>query len=147
MPEAGMSRVEAAQLADHVRGRDVEPTHALLGSLLAQRTARDWEAFFRDHEVPAAEALSPAMAYDAARDDAAKWPQIRLDAADGRTVSVPGPGFVSSLPLVPPLGEPPLRGAHTRETLRAAGLDDAAIAAALARGAAYEPARRERTAT
>jgi crotonobetainyl-CoA:carnitine CoA-transferase CaiB-like acyl-CoA transferase len=136
-----MSAADAELLARHAGARAVDDTHALLARLLSGRSARDWEAFFRDHQVPAAEALAPASAYDAAKHDAAKWPELRLSAADGRAVRVPGPGFLSSLPLLPALAEPPLRGAHTRETLRVAGLDDAAVGAAIARGAAYEPPR------
>ena len=92
--------------------------------------------FFRDHEVPAAEALTPAAAYDSVKSDARLWPEVHLGNADGRRVRVPGAGFVSSQPLTPPLSAPPLRGEHTREVLRAAGMEEAALDAAIARGAA-----------
>ena len=132
----GVKREAVARLEGLVRARDVDGTHAWLEPVLLARAAAEWEAFFRDHEVPAAEALAPAAAYDAVKTDAALWPEVRLSNADNRRVRVPGAGFASSEPLMPTLGAPPLRGEHTREVLRAAGMDDATLEAAIARGAA-----------
>lgn len=142
MTAAGVAAGEVARLAERVRARDVEGTHAWLGPVLLGRGAAEWEAHFRAHEIPAAEALAPAAAYDAVKSDPVHWPEVRLANADGRTVRVPGPGFGSSETLVPPLSPPPLRGEHTREVLRAAGLPEATIEAMLARGAARQPAPR-----
>jgi crotonobetainyl-CoA:carnitine CoA-transferase CaiB-like acyl-CoA transferase len=140
MRAAGVEAAEVECLAEFVRARDVGKTHAWLEPVLAKRDAGDWEAFFREHEVPAAEALRPAAAYDAVKSDAVRWPEVMLGNADGRRVRVPGAGFSSSERLMPSLGAPPLRGEHTREVLRAAGMDEAALDAALARGAAKEAA-------
>jgi crotonobetainyl-CoA:carnitine CoA-transferase CaiB-like acyl-CoA transferase len=64
-----------------------------------------------------------------------RWPRVELAHADARSVQVPGPGFGSSLPLVPdPLSAPPVRGEHSRAVLREAGLDDASIDAMIADG-------------
>lgn len=141
MQAAGVPAREVAALAERVRARDVEGTHAWLAPKLLARSAADWETHFRGHEVPAAEALAPSAAYDAAKADAARWPEVRLANADGRAVRVPGPGFGSTERVMPPLGAPPLRGEHTRELLRAAGLDDARIEAMIARGAARQATR------
>jgi len=140
MLAAGANARDVDRLAALVRARDVDGTHAWLAPKLLERDAAAWVAHFQAHEVPAAEALSPAAAYDQVKADATRWPAVRLDNADGRTVRVPGPGFGSSEALVPPLTAPPRRGENTREILRAAGLQDPAIDALLARGAAKAPA-------
>ena len=136
----GVAATDVEQLAVHVEARDVEPVHALLEPVLLQRTAADWEAVFRAHEIPAAEALTPARAYDEAKTDESRWPAVKLSNADGRPIRVPGPGFGSSEPLVPPLLPPPLRGQHTRELLRLAGIDERGVDELLSRGAARQPA-------
>ena len=141
MRAAGAGEAELSALAGSVRTRDVDATHAWLAPRLAARTAAEWEAFFRDHEIPAAEALAPSAAYDAARRDTTRWPEVQLANADGRSVRVPGPGFDSSERLVPNLSAPPLRGEHTLELLRAAGLDEATAEAMIARGAARQATR------
>lgn len=141
MVAAGIETQRVDQLSKHVEARDVDSTHAWLAGVLLSRTAAQWEAFLRAHDVPAAEALTPASAYDAAKGDETHWPEVRLTNADGRQLRVPGPGFGSSEQLFPPLSPPPLRGEHTREVLRATGLGEEALAAALERGAAWEPRR------
>jgi len=140
MSAAGVAAAAVERLSSHVRARAVDAVHEWLAPVLRSRPAAEWETFFRRHDVPAAVAMAPAAAYDAARDDARKWPEVRLEAVDGRSVRVPGPGFTSSKPLTPPLAAPPLRGAHTREVLLECGADPAALARMLDRGAAYEPA-------
>ena len=129
-----------------VLARDVESTHAWLEPRLRARDAAAWEEHFRMHEVPAAEALAPSAAYDLAKRHAARWPEVRLTNADGRSVRVPGPGFGSSEALTPALSAPPLRGQHTSEVLREVGMDPGTIEAMLARGAARQPASTEREA-
>ena len=136
MQSAGVEADAVERLAGFVSARDVDATHAWLEPVLRRRTAVEWEVFFRDHEVPAAEALTPAAAYDSVKSDARLWPEVHLGNADGRRVRVPGAGFVSTEPLMPPLGAPPLRGEHTREVLRTTGMDEATLDAAIARGAA-----------
>jgi len=138
MRAAGASDGEVAQLEVLVRARDVEGTHGWLAPRLRARDAAAWEEHFRQHEVPAAEALAPSAAYDAAKQDAARWPEVWLDNADGRSVRVPGPGFGSSECLTPPLSAPPLRGEHTREVLREIGMGEAEIEAMLVRDAARQ---------
>jgi crotonobetainyl-CoA:carnitine CoA-transferase CaiB-like acyl-CoA transferase len=140
MRVAGVDADAVEHLAGLVRARDVDNTHAWLEPVLRTRAADAWEDFFRQHEVPAAEVLTPAAAYDAVKADATRWPEVALSNADGRRVEVPGAGFVSTERVMPPLAAPPLRGEHTRELLRAAGMGDAALEAALARGAAREAA-------
>lgn len=140
MRAAGVDEAEVSRLESLVRARDVEGTHAWLEPRLRAREAAAWEEHFRAHEVPAAEALAPSAAYDLAKRDTVRWPQVRLDNADGRSVRVPGPGFGSSERLVPALSAPPLRGEHTSEVLRAVGMEPALIEAMLARGAARQPA-------
>ena len=141
MRAAGVDEAEVSRLESLVRARDVEGTHAWLEPRLRARDAAAWEEHFRSHEVPAAEALAPSAAYDAAKQDVAHWPEVRLDNADGRSVRVPGPGFGSSECLVPALSPPPLRGEHTSEVLREVGIDPATIDAMLARGAARQVGR------
>lgn len=138
MRAAGVDEAEVSRLESLVRARDVEGTHAWLEPRLRARDAAAWEEHFRAHEVPAAEALAPSAAYDFAKRDASRWPEVRLDNADGRSVRVPGPGFGSSERLMPALSAPPLRGQHTSEVLREVGLDPATIEAMLARGAARQ---------
>ena len=140
MAAEGIDAARVEELAGHVQSRDVERVHAWLEPVLLRRKAADWESVFRAQEVPAAQVLTPSEAYDVAKIDAVRWPEVRLARIDGRAVRVPGPGFGSSEPLVPALAAPPLRGEHTREVLRLAGLDDKAVAGLLARGAAREPA-------
>ena len=147
MRAAGVEEASVSRLESMVNARDVEGTHAWLEPRLRARDAAAWEEHFRQHEVPAAEALAPSAAYDLAKQDGARWPQVRLDNADGRSVRVPGPGFGSSEALVPALTAPPLRGEHTTEVLRGAGMDPATIDAMLARGAARQSARTKREAT
>lgn len=141
MRAAGVADAEVAQLEGLVRARDVEGTHRWLTPKLQARDAAGWEEHFRQHEIPAAEALSPSTAYDAVKQDATRWPEVRLDNADGRRVRVPGPGFGSSKRLLPALSAPPLRGQHTREVLREAGLGEAEIEAMFACGAARQAAK------
>lgn len=138
MRAAGIAEDDVLRLESLVLARDVEGTHAWLEPRLRARDAAAWEEHFRAHEVPAAEALAPSAAYDFAKRDATRWPEVRLDNADGRSVRVPGPGFGSSERLVPALSAPPLRGEHTSEVLREVGLDPATIEAMLARGAARQ---------
>lgn len=138
MLASGAGAEDVARLEVLVRARDVEGTHEWLASKLLARNAATWEVHFREHEVPAAEALAPSAAYDAVKHDATRWPEVRLDNADGRSVRVPGPGFGSSERLVPQLSAPPLRGEHTREVLLAAGLEAAVVEDMLARGAALQ---------
>ncbi|MBA2961777.1 MULTISPECIES: CaiB/BaiF CoA transferase family protein [Ramlibacter] len=135
----GVEAPEVERLAHLLRDRAVEDVHAWLAPVLARREAVQWEAFFRVHEVPAAEALSPAAAYEAVKNDRARWPEVELANADGRKVCVPGAGFDSSLTLLPPLTAPPLRGEHTLEVLRGAGMDARTLESALARGAIRHP--------
>jgi crotonobetainyl-CoA:carnitine CoA-transferase CaiB-like acyl-CoA transferase len=137
---AGNASAEVQKLAALVRERDVDGTHAWVAPVLLKRPAAEWVAHFQIHEVPAAEALSPAAAYDQVKANSMRWPEVRLDNADGRVVRVPGPGFGSSEPLMPALSAPPLRGQHTRAVLAAAGLTNASIDALVARGAAKEAA-------
>lgn len=140
MRDLGLDTEAVQALHGHVQARAVDATHAWLQPVLRTRSAADWEAFFRGHQVPAAQVLSPAQAYEQARTDARKWPTVRLDAVDGRTVQVPGAGFLSSEPLAAEVSAPVRRGTHTRAVLREAGLSDARIEAMFARGAAHEPA-------
>ena len=142
MLAAGVAAEEVARLEICVQARDVDGTHAWVAPVLRNRTAAEWEVFFRTHEIPAAEALAPAAAYDAAKGNVQRWPEVRLAHAGGRAVRVPGPGFGSSKRLLPPLSAPPLRGEHTREVLRMAGVSEEDIAAAVKRGAAKEPKTR-----
>lgn len=139
MLDDGIEGPQVERLAHLLRERAVEGVHAWLAPVLARREAGQWEAFFRVHEVPAAEALAPATAYEAVKHDPTRWPEVELANADGRKVRVPGPGFGSSLPLLPPLTAPPLRGEHTLEVLRGAGMDARALQSALARGAVRQP--------
>ncbi|MGE0315342.1 MAG: CaiB/BaiF CoA transferase family protein [Lautropia sp.] len=139
MRAAGEVATEVDALQAAVAQRDVEATHHWIAARLATRSAADWEAHFRAFEVPAAEVVSPAAAYDRAKGDAARWPRVRLDRADGRIVAVPGPGYGSTAPHPSTLAPPPLRGEHGRALLREVGVDDAAFDAMRARGAVYEP--------
>ena len=141
MRAAGVDEAEVSRLESLVRARDVEGTHAWLEPRLRARDAAAWEEHFRAHEVPAAEALAPSAAYDLAKADAARWPEVRLGNADGRSVRVPGPGFGSSERLMPALSAPPLRGEHTSEVLSRIGMDPGTIEAMLARGAARQASR------
>lgn len=143
-------RVEAREverLAHLVRERAVEGVHAWLAPVLARRNAGQWEEFFRAHEIPAAEALAPAAAYEAVKNDPTRWPEVELGNADGRKVHLPGAGFGSSLPLIPPLTAPPLRGEHTFEVLRGLGMDSQTLQLALARGVIRQPGHTEEGST
>lgn len=133
-------------LERHCAARDVEAVHGLLQPLLLQRPAAEWEALLSRAGIPASAVRSPTQAYEQARADDRRWPAVTLDGADGRRVQVPGPGFTSDRRLVPELAAPPTRGRDTRDVLREAGLDDEAIDALFADGAAVSVTREEQPA-
>lgn len=133
--DAGATDATLNSLAAHVKAREVDAVHACLAPLLRRRAAADWEVALTRFHIPASTVLSPAEAYDRARDDAAAWPRIRLDRVDGRCVSVPGPGFKSSETLTPSLTPPPSRGQHSRTILSELGFDEHEIAGMFADGA------------
>ena len=134
--ESGVDREAVDRLADLVRRRDVEGTHAWLDPVMRQRTAADWEGHFSGHQVPAAEVLTSTEAYDLSKDDDKCWREVALTNADGRRVRLPGVGFASTNTMMQKLAAPPLRGEHTVEVLRSTGMDDGTLAALLQRGAA-----------
>ncbi len=139
--EAGVPDTLVAALVQAATARDVDTTQQLLGQAMAVADAARWEALFERHAIPSATVRTPLEAYDAARrEHPAQWPEVTLDAADGRAVRVPGPGFASSLPLTVALRPPAQRGTHSRAVLREAGVTDAQIDAMIADGVVVQAA-------
>jgi alpha-methylacyl-CoA racemase len=102
-----------------------------LRALFASRTRAEWEAFGREHDC----CLEPVLEPDELRSDE----QLRARQAFFEIDSPWGPIEQLKTPLTEPGARhtpPPRQGEHTDAILREGGLDDAAIAALRAEGAA-----------
>ena len=105
--------------------------HARLEAIFASRTRADWEAFAREHDC----CLEPVLAPREVPGDAqarARGLFFEVDSPWGRLAQLRTPLAPRDATPAPP----PRAGEHTDEILREAGLDDAAIAALRAEGAA-----------
>jgi len=102
-----------------------------LRALFASRTRDEWEAFGKSHDC----CLEPVLEPGEIRDDAhlkARGVFFEMDSPWGRIGQMRTP--LAPRDAVP--APPPRQGEHTDAILREAGLDDAAIAAMRAEGAA-----------
>ncbi|HBM61944.1 MAG TPA: formyl-CoA transferase [Citreicella sp.] len=136
---------EALDRPDMVKTRHADriPAHAaeaaVLREVMLTRTASEWEAFLRDHGVPAGkvrpleEALAdPQLAH---RGVLQPLPQPLGRAGEYR---VPVAPFLMSEGSPSVSTPPPHLGAHTTEVLAEAGFDPERIAALLSEGAAVQ---------
>ena len=102
-----------------------------LRGVFASRTRDEWQAFGRQHDC----CLEPVLAPDELRDDEhlkARGVFFEMDSPWGRIGQLRTPLGARGAEYAPP----PKQGEHTDAILREAGLDDAAIAAMRAEGAA-----------
>jgi len=127
-------------LVEHAFAAPGSDAHAEIEAIFAARTRADWERFAREHEC----CLEPVLGLDealesehvAAREMVVELQQpgvgepirqlgapVKLSRTPARTGRLPGPAL----------------GEHTRDALRAAGYDDAKIAALLNCGAVGGP--------
>jgi crotonobetainyl-CoA:carnitine CoA-transferase CaiB-like acyl-CoA transferase len=107
------------------------PLRETLRSLFASRTRAEWEAFSRQHDC----CVEPVLEPDELRDDEqlkARGVFFEMDSPWGRLPQLRTP--LAERDATP--SPPPRLGEHTDVILREAGLDDAAIAAMKAEGAA-----------
>jgi crotonobetainyl-CoA:carnitine CoA-transferase CaiB-like acyl-CoA transferase len=123
-------------------GIDVDPTALLPGphqvalkdklrGVFASRTRAEWQAFGREHDC----CLEPVLEPGELRDDEhlqARGMFFDMDSPWGRIAQLRTPLAQRGATYAPP----PKQGEHTDAVLREAGLDDAAIAAMRAEGAA-----------
>jgi crotonobetainyl-CoA:carnitine CoA-transferase CaiB-like acyl-CoA transferase len=123
-------------------GIDVDPGALLPGShqaalkeklrgVFASRTRDEWQAFGRQHDC----CLEPVLEPGELRDDEhlrARGMFFDMDSPWGRIAQLRTPLAARGAAYAPP----PKQGEHTDAILREAGLDDAAIAAMRAEGAA-----------
>jgi crotonobetainyl-CoA:carnitine CoA-transferase CaiB-like acyl-CoA transferase len=137
---AGADAGALAELGAAATAANVGEAQRGLSRLLAGRSAAAWVEHLNAHGVPAAVVCSAAEAARAAARQAPEaWPSVSLALPGGdRTVTVPGVGYASTERLTPTLEAPVRRGAHTREILTEAGLDEATITGMLDDGCAWQ---------
>jgi crotonobetainyl-CoA:carnitine CoA-transferase CaiB-like acyl-CoA transferase len=102
-----------------------------LRAIFASRTRAEWQAFGREHDC----CLEPVLEPDELRDDEqlrARGMFFEMDSPWGRIAQMRTPLAERGATYAPP----PKQGEHTDAILREAGLDDAAIVAMRAEGAA-----------
>jgi len=117
------------------RNRHIQWLYDRIGEGAAQRTVDEWLALCREHGIPACRAASV--------DEVAADPMLQASGAiarlehptEGPVRMLASPGFLDGEPARAEAPAPRL-GEHTLEVLRAAGYDDAAIAALRESGAA-----------
>jgi len=120
-----------ADLSALVPGPHQQALRERLRGIFAARTRAEWEAFGREHDC----CLEPVLEPGELRDD----DHLRAREVFFTMDSPWGPLDQLRTPLTPRGAEhapPPRQGEHTDSILREAGLDDAAIAAMKAEGAA-----------
>jgi crotonobetainyl-CoA:carnitine CoA-transferase CaiB-like acyl-CoA transferase len=117
--------------AAHFPGPHQEGLRAKLRAVFAGRTRDEWAAFGREHDC----CLEPVLEPTELRDDEhlrARGAFFEMDSPWGRIPQWRTPLAAKGASYAPP----PRQGEHTDAILREAGLDDAAIAAMHAEGAA-----------
>ena len=112
----------------------------MLDEVFATRTALEWEALLGPASVPAGKLRGV--------DEITEHPHVRERGLIhglpevpglGRRIEVLGPGFRADGAVEGNPTPPPLKGAHSRQYLREAGLSDADIDTLIADGVTAEP--------